>query len=101
MGMETFDNSFRIGVYNKNFKVNEKDLEFLGKKLYSVCLLICTKGQTREMIKSDIETALKYFKGVTINIFIDNGTVVKRDNELVKWFVENYLYLMNDDRVEL
>ena len=53
------------------------------------------------MIKSDIETALKYFKGVTINIFIDNGTVVKRDNELVKWFVENYLYLMDDDRVEL
>ena len=46
------------------------------------------------MIKSDIETALKYFKGVTIDIFIDNGTVVKRDNELVKWFVENYLYLM-------
>lgn len=92
---------FRMGVYNKNFKVNEKDLEFLGKELYSVCLLICTKGQTREMIKSDIETALKYFKGVTINIFIDNGTVVKRDNELVKWFVENYLYLMDDDRVEL
>ena len=28
MGMETFDNGFRIGVYNKNFKVNEKDLEF-------------------------------------------------------------------------
>ena len=53
------------------------------------------------MIKSDIETALKYFKGVTINIFIDNGTIVKRDNELVKWFVENYSYLMDDERVEL
>lgn len=101
MGMETFDNGFRIGVYNKNFKVNEKDLEFLGKELYSVCLLICTKGQTKAMIKSDIETALKYFKGVTINIFIDNGTIVKRDNELVKWFVENYSYLMDDDRGEL
>ena len=72
-----------------------------GPVSYTHLLLICTKGQTREMIKSDIETALKYFKGVTINIFIDNGTVVKRDNELVKWFVENYLYLMDDDRVEL
>lgn len=101
MGMETFDNDFRIGVYNKNFKVTEKDLEFLSRELYSVCLLICTKGQTKAMIKSDIETALKYFKGVTINIFIDNGTIVKRDNELVKWFVENYSYLMDDERVEL
>ena len=63
--------------------------------------LICTKGQTKAMIKSDIETALEYFKGVTINVFIDNGTIVKRDNELVKWFVENYSYLMDDDRVEL
>lgn len=101
MGMETFDNDFRIGVYNKNFKVTDKDLEYLGKELYSVCLLICTKGQTKEMITRDIETALKYFKGVTINIFIDNGTVVKRDNQLVKWFVENYSYLAEDDRVEL
>ena len=101
MGMETFDNDFRIGVYNKNFSVTEKDLEYLGRELYSVCLLVCTKGQTREMIAKDIETALKYFKGVTINIFIDNGTIVKRDNELVKWFVENYSYLAEDDRVEL
>ena len=53
------------------------------------------------MIEKDIQMGLKYFKAITINIFIDNGTVVKRDNELVKWFVEKYSYLMNDDRVEL
>ena len=73
----------------------------LGERLYSVCLLICTKGQTREMITRDIELGLKYFKNITINIFIDNGTVVKRDNELVKWFVGKYSYLTEDDRVEL
>lgn len=101
MGMETFDNDFRINVYNKNFSVDEKTLEYMGKELYSVCLLVCTQGQTKEMIDKDIEMGLKYFKAVTINVFIDNGTKVKRDPELVKWFADKYSYLMNDDRVEL
>ena len=101
MGLETFDNDFRINCYNKNFHLEEKDYLMLGERLYSVCLLICTKGQTREMITRDIELGLKYFKNITINIFIDNGTVVKRDNELVKWFIGKYSYLTEDDRVEL
>lgn len=101
MGMETFDNDFRINVYNKNFSVDEKVLEYMSEKLYSVCLLVCTQGQTKEMIDRDIEMGLKYFKAVTINVFIDNGTKVKRDSELVRWFADKYSYLMNDDRVEL
>ena len=99
MGLETFE--YRIKGYNKNFSLNEEQLLEIGKEVYSVCLLICTKGQSKEMIKRDIELGLKYFKAITINIFIDNGTIVKRDNELVKWFVENYSYLADDDRVEL
>lgn len=101
MGMETFDDDFRINVYNKNFHTNSESLELMSKELYSVCLLVCTKGQTKEMIDKDIEMGLKYFKGITINIFIDNGTKVKRDNELVKWFINKYSYLTEDNRVEL
>lgn len=101
MGIETFDNRYRIEGYNKNFSLNEEQLEEIGKEVYSVCLLICTKGQTKEMIDRDIELGLRYFRGITINIFIDNGTVVKRDEELVRWFIKKYSYLTDDDRVEL
>ena len=101
MGMETFDNEFRINSYGKNFKIDELEIENLSKKLYSVCLLVCVKGQTKEMIKKDIELGLKYFESVTINIFINNGTEVERDEELVKWFVENYNQLQDNPRVEL
>lgn len=101
MGMETFDDDFRINSYNKNFRVSDEMLSLMSKELYSVCLLICTKGQTKEMIEKDIEMGLKYFKAITINIFIDNGTKVKRDNELVKWFISKYSHLTKDDRVEL
>ncbi|GAA6323489.1 radical SAM protein [Fusobacterium ulcerans] len=101
MGVETFDNEFRIKVYNKNFVMKEDEIAEISKKLFSVCLLVCVKGQTREMIEKDIEIALKNFKGVTINIFINNGTIIERDDELVKWFIEKYSYLTSDDRVEL
>lgn len=101
MGMETFDDDFRINSYNKNFRMNNEMLTLMSKELYSVCLLVCTKGQTKEMIEKDIEMGLKYFKAITINIFIDNGTKVKRDNELVKWFISKYSHLTKDDRVEL
>ncbi|MFK4784778.1 radical SAM protein [Fusobacterium sp. MFO224] len=101
MGLETFNDDFRINCYNKNFRLNEKTLKLLSEELYSVCLLLCTRGQTREMIDRDIELGLKYFKNITLNIFIDNGTIVKRDNDLVKWFVGKYSYLQEEDRVEL
>lgn len=101
MGLETFDEDFRINHYNKNFKLNEEILKILGKEIYSICLLVCTKGQTKQMIDRDIELGLKYFKNITLNIFIDNGTIVKRDENLVKWFIEKYSYLQDDNRVEL
>lgn len=101
MGIETFDNNFRVKVYNKNFILEEKEIIEISKKLFSVCLLICVKGQTKEMIENDIKIALENFQGVTINIFINNGTVIERDSELVKWFIEKYSYLALDDRVEL
>ena len=101
MGIETFDNDFRVKVYNKNFILKEKEIIEISKKLFSVCLLICVKGQTKEMIENDIKIALENFQGVTINIFINNGTVIERDNELVKCFIEKYSYLTLNDKVEL
>ena len=101
MGMETFDNDVRIHSYEQNFKVGTVEIEDLRQKLYSVCLLICVKGQTKEMIDRDIELGLKYFKSITINIFINNGTVVERDEELVRWFIQKYAHLQDDPRVEL
>lgn len=101
MGIETFDNDFRVNIYNKNFILNERELKFLSEKIYSVCLLIAVKGQTKEMIKKDIETGLKYFKAITINIFVNNGTKIKRDEELAKHFVKDMGYLFEDERVEI
>ena len=53
-GIESFDNNFRRNVYKKNILLDEKKIKELSEKIYSVCLLIATQGQTKEMIKNDI-----------------------------------------------
>lgn len=100
-GIESFDNNFRINVYKKNIFLDENRIKKLAEKIYSVCLLIGTQGQTEEMIKNDINLGLKYFKAITINIFVDNGTTVKRDIKLVKWFLQDMKHLFNHDRIEI
>ena len=91
IGVETFDNSFRNLVLNKN--ANFKTVDEVKESFQSVCLLVGIKGQTKEMIKRDINLVLENFKYVTINVFINNTTDVKRDEELVQWFTDNFKYL--------
>jgi len=101
IGIETFDDDYRINAYGKNFKINDAVLKKLSNEFFSACLLVCTIGQTKEMITKDIELGLENFKQITINVFIDNGTEVKQDKELVNWLMKKYNHLKNDPRVEL
>lgn len=99
VGVESFDEGFRNNVLRKN--LHYKSVEEISDYFDSVCIMVGIKGQNREMIKNDIEMALKYFKRLTINVFVDNGTEIKRDEELVKWFEEEYAFLDDCEMVEV
>ena len=99
IGVETFDNSFRNLVLNKN--ANFKTVDEVKESFQSVCLLVGIKGQTKEMIKRDINLVLENFKYATINVFINNTTDVKRDEELVQWFTDNFKYLEDYQYIEV
>ena len=99
IGVETFDNSFRNLVLNKN--ANFKTVDEVKESFQSVCLLVGIKGPTKEMIKRDINLVLENFKYATINVFINNTTDVKRDEELVQWFTDNFKYLEDYQYIEL
>ena len=99
IGVETFDNSFRNLVLNKN--ANFKTIDEVKESFQSVCLLVGIKGQTKEMIKRDINLVLENFKYATINVFINNTTDVKRDEELVQWFTDNFKYLEDYQYIEV
>ncbi|MGL5647292.1 MAG: radical SAM protein [Clostridium sp.] len=98
-GIETFDNDFRMNFFNKG--ANFKEYTEVNKYFDSICLLVGVKGQTKEMIKRDVEIVEKYFKLGCINVYVENTTNLKRDEELVKWFEENYRYLENNPKIEV
>ncbi|MGL5767020.1 MAG: radical SAM protein [Sarcina sp.] len=98
-GLETFDDYFRNDVLNKNIKFSS--LEEIKQYYDSICLLVGIEGQTKEMIKRDIEIVENYFPRATVNIWTENSTKFKRDEELIKWFEKEYSYLRGDERIEV
>lgn len=99
MGVETFDRDFREKVLNKHADF-ESPQEVAGY-FDSICLMVGIKGQTREMIRRDIDLMKQYFRHGTVNVYNNNTTPVRRDEELVKWFMEEYRCLSDDPDVEL
>lgn len=99
IGVETFDNDFRENVLNKHadFSGPEEVAEYFD----SPCLMVGIQGQTREMIAKDIEYLKKYFRLGTVNVYNNNTTSIKRDEELVQWFMKEYRWLLDDPSVEV
>jgi len=100
IGIETFDDDFRKNILKKPFPTSNV-LE-LGRKFYACCLLVCVQGQTREQIQRDIDIARQYFKEITVNVFVNNTTPIRRDEGLFEWFVESiYPSIENDPSIEV
>lgn len=98
-GMETFDEDFRNNVLNKNIKY--KDIEEVKSYYDSICLMVGIEGQTKEMIERDMDIVINEFPKATINIWTENSTRFKRDEEIIKWFQEKYRFLENNENIEV
>lgn len=97
-GIETFDNHFRNDVLNKC--VTYTSLEQLKQYIDSPCLMVGIQGQTKDMIKKDMDILQEHFQLGTINIYRNNSTPIKRNDALVHWFVQEYGYLQDDPRYD-
>lgn len=99
LGIETFDDTFRNKILKKG--IHFESPEEVSKYFNSVCLLIGIKGQTRDMIKNDLEIVQKHFERACINIFTPNTTEFQPDMDLIEWFKEEYSYLSEVENIEL
>jgi len=63
--------------------------------------MVGIKGQSKEMIKRDIDIVLSHFDYGTINIFTENTTDIKRDEELISWFENEYNFLKDVSKIEV
>ncbi len=100
IGIETFDIDFRENVLKKGMgKATSDDIK---EFFQDCCLLIGIKGQTKEQILKDISIASENFNRVCINIFNENNTDCKRDNDLISWFVTDvYDKIKDDDKYDV
>lgn len=99
-GIETFDPALRA-QWNKGVGIDVTP-EDVARYFDGVCLLCCTQGETRERILADIDAARKYFEYFSINLFCNNSTPLRRDEELVAWFIEEvYPALCDAEEVEI
>lgn len=99
IGVETFDRRFRQQVLHKNADFSTP--QEVARYFDSPCLMVGIQGQTKEMIAYDIECLKTYFKLGTVNVFNNNTTPIKRDEELVRWFMKEYAWLREDPSVEV
>jgi len=99
-GVESFDGQLRE-QWKKGVAANVTVAD-VAKHFQGVCLLCCTKGDTKERILMDIALAEQYFEYASVNVFCENSTSVKRDNDLAKWFVEEvYPTLKQSKKIEI
>lgn len=99
-GIESFDAAQRKR-WNKGVPewVTAADV---ARYFAGICLLCCTDDDTSHRITADIETARQYFEYFSVNLFCNNGTPVKRNEELAVWFTQNvYPAIKDDERVEV
>lgn len=83
-GVESFDPELR-NSWSKGIP-SDVTPEDVARYFKGVCLLCCTVGDSRERIINDIALARRHFEYFSINFFCNNGTAVKRDDELAAWF---------------
>lgn len=69
----------------------------VARHFHGICLLCCTDDDSRERILADIDTALRHFEYLSVNLFCNNGTPVRRSEELVSWFKEAIYPTLEDN----
>lgn len=99
-GVESFDPSLRK-LWNKGIPM-EVTPEEIAKYFNGVCLLSCTTSHSRNQIVRDIEIANSLFEYFSVNLFCNNGTAVRRNENLVRWFLaELYPELKSNPKAEV
>jgi hypothetical protein len=99
-GIESFDSALREQW--KKGVAADVTAEDVAKYFQGICLLCCIEGDSKERILRDIALAEQWFEYASVNVFCENTTRVKRDEALVKWFVdEHYPQLKQSKKIEI
>jgi len=88
-GVESFDYAYRENVLKKG--IPEKDPAVIAEYFDECCLLFGLSGQTAQGMIRDVETGLRHFERVCINIFEPNTTGMLPDEGVIAEFKEQVM----------
>lgn len=99
-GIETFNPQLRQ-QWRKGVPITVTPEE-VARYFQGICLLCCVEGQTKDTILKDIELAQQHFEYFSVNLFCNNTTAVRRDESLVKWFIQEvYPTIKDNPKIEI
>lgn len=99
-GVESFDDQFRETILRKG--ISESDPAKIAEQFDECCLLFGLTGQTAAGMRQDIETGLRYFERVCVNIFVENQTKIKPDAAVIRDFITQVMPdYCNNARVDI
>lgn len=100
IGVETFDADFRERVLVKGMEYAEP--EEIAGYADEACLLFGLDGQTAASMRADIETGLKWFQRICVNLMTKNSSSMEPNQKVIQQFMENiYLDYRDNDRVDI
>ncbi|MGN0291433.1 MAG: radical SAM protein [Lachnospiraceae bacterium] len=100
IGVETFDSLFRESYLDKGITTDDPDE--IASYFDEVCLLFGLPGQSVSSMRNDIETGLRYFERVCVNIMTQNQMPIQPDDRVIALFkTEIYPDYVQNDRVDI
>jgi hypothetical protein len=100
LGVETFDDGLRNGILNKSMHWSGPDE--VAAATDSICLMIGFRGQTREIIRRDIDILLTKFRYGIINLFTENRlSAGLMDEEIKQWFGDEFGWLEKEEQLNV
>lgn len=100
IGVETFNATYREEIMKKGIK--ESDPAKIAQGFNECCLLFGLPGQSYESMLEDIETGLKHFERICVNIMVENNAPLQPDEEVRQIFADKIYPLYKDNpRVDI
>ena len=96
IGVETFDVAYREDVMLKGMK--ETDPAKVAEVFNECCLLFGLPGQTAESMKTDIETGLRHFERICVNIMVENTAPLQPSEAVRQIFMSEVYPLYKDNQ---
>ena len=99
-GVETFDSLFRESYLDKGISTDNP--AEIAKWFDEACLLFGLPGQTAESMENDIQTGLRYFERICVNIMQKNSRPILPDPTVIQQFqTQLYPKYKTDPRIDI